>query len=112
MDHVKDDLPRPPTHARARTARDRGAGGGVFISAAVAITIHSITAATETLGALLTPDTLAFHSELATATTPAGDFALQALYGHLNRMADAATNSGLTIFPLTYANARLTATTS
>ena len=40
-----------------------------------------------------------------------GDFALQALDGNHNRMADAATNSGLMIFQLTNANARLTATT-
>ena len=49
---------------------------------------------------------------MATATTPAGNFALQALDSHLNRMADAVTNSGLTMFQLTDANTRLTATTS
>ena len=79
---------------------------------AAAITIHGITAATSTPGALLTPDTLAFLAALATATTPAGNFAPQALDGHLDRMADAVTNSGLKLFQLTDANACLIATTS
>ena len=85
---------------------------GVFGSAAAAITIHGITAATATPGALLTPDTLAFHAALATATTPTGDFALQDLDSHLDRMANAATNSGLTLFQMSDGNARLTSTTS
>ena len=63
-------------------------------------------------GALLTPDTLEFHAASATTTTPAGDFALQAIDGHINRMANAATNSGLTLFKLSDTNACLTATTS
>ena len=74
--------------------------------------IHGITTATATPGALITHDTLAFHAASGTATSPAGDFALQALDGHLNRMANDATNSGLTLFQLTDTNARLTATTS
>ena len=43
---------------------------------------------------------------------PARDFSLQALDSHLDRMADAATNSGLTLSQLSDANARLAATTS
>ena len=74
--------------------------------------IHGITAVTATPGALLTPDILTFHVASATATTPVGDFALQALDGNLGRMVDAATNSGLLLFQLTDANARLKATTS
>ena len=74
--------------------------------------IHSITATTATPGALLTPESLTFYAAAETASTPAGDFALQALDGHLDRMADAATNIGLTLFQLTNANARLDATTS
>ena len=43
---------------------------------------------------------------------PTGDFSIQALDSHLDRMADAATNSGLTLFQLTDVNARHTATTT
>ena len=83
----------------------------IFSSAAAVISIHGITATPATLGDLLMPDSLAFHAASGTATTPAGDFALQALDGHLDRMADDATNSGLTLFQLTDANAHLAATT-
>ena len=89
-----------------------GEQGDIFVSVAAAITVHSITAAMAMLGALITPDTIAFHTALATATTPAGDFTLQAPDNHFDRMVDAATNSGLTLFHLTDANARLTDTTS
>ena len=58
------------------------------------------------------PDALAFHAASGTSTTPAGDLSLQDLDGHLDRMADAATNSGLTLSQLTDAEARLAATTS
>ena len=95
-----------------REKRATGERGGVFSSAAAAILIHGITASTATPGALLTPDLLAFHVALATATTPARDFALQVLDGHLDRMADAATNSGLTLFQLADTNVHLTATTT
>ena len=95
-----------------RKQRATGEWGDVFGSAAAAITIHGITAATATPGALLTPDTLAFHAASAAATTPTGDFAVQALDSQLDRMDDVATNSGLTLFQLTNANARLTATTT
>ena len=86
--------------------------GGVFNSAAAAINIHGITASTATLGALLTPDTLAHHAASAAAYQPAGEFALQVLDAHLNQMADAATNSGLTLHKLTNANARLSSATT
>ena len=95
-----------------REQRATGERGDVFIRSAAAISIHGITAATATPGALLTPDLLAFHAVPGTATTPAGDFALQALNNHLDRMADVATNSGLTLFQLANASMRLTATTS
>ena len=95
-----------------REKRATGERGGVFGSAAATISIHGITAATATTGALITPDALVFLAASGTATTPAGDFALQALNGHLDQMADAATNSGLTLFQLTDANVRLAATTS
>ena len=95
-----------------REQRATGERGGVFGSAAAAVSIHGITAATATPGALITPDALAFHTASETSTTPAGDFALQALNGHLDRMADAATNSGITLSQLTDTNARLAATTS
>ena len=90
----------------------RGERGDVFDSVAVEISIHCITATTTIPGALLTPDTLAHHATLAVAYKPAGEFALQALDGHLDQMADAATNSGLTLYQLTNANARLTSTTT
>ena len=84
----------------------------VFGSAATAITIHGISAATATPGALITPNTLVFHALSAAATTPTRDFSLQASDSHLDRMADAATNSGLTLFQLTNANTCLTSTTT
>ena len=95
-----------------REQRTKGERVDIFGSAAAAITTHGITAATATSGDLLTPDTLTFHAALATATTPTGDFALQSLDGHLDRMADATMNSGLILFQLTDANVRLTSTTS
>ena len=86
-----------------------GERGDVFGNAATPISIHGITATTATPGALITPDALAFHAESGTATTPAGYLSLDV---HLDRMADAATNSILTLSQLTDANARLAATTS
>ena len=94
-----------------RKQRATGKRGGVFGSAAAAVSIHGITAAA-TPGALITPDALAFHAASGTSTTPTGDFALQSIDGHLDRMADAATNSNLTLSKITDANARLAATTS
>ena len=95
-----------------REQREKGERGVVFGSAAAAVSIHGITAATATPGALIMPNALSFHAALGTATTPAGSFALQALNGHLDRMDDAATNSGLTLSQLTDANARLASATS
>ena len=71
--------------------RATGEQGGVFGSDAATITIHGITTATETPGALITPDMLEFHATLASATTFTGEFSFQALSGHLDRMAGAAT---------------------
>ena len=62
------------THEREQ--RSTGERGGVFGSAAAAISIHSINAATAAPGALTTPNALAFHSALGISTTTAGDFAL------------------------------------
>ena len=45
-------------------------------------------------------------------STHTNDLALQALDGHLDRMVDAATNSGTTLSQLTEANSRLASTTS
>ena len=70
-----------------REQRATGERGDVFGRAAATITSHGITAATATVGALITPNTLAFHAASTTATTPTGDFALQALDSHLDRMA-------------------------
>ena len=89
-----------------------GEQGDIFGSTAAAISIHGITTATATPGALITPNALAFHAASGTSTTHVGDFALQYLDGHLDRMSDAATNSGLTLSQLTDANARLAATNS
>ena len=46
------------------------------------------------------------------SSSPANNLALQALDGHLNRMADATTNSVTTLLQLTDANARLVSATS
>ena len=108
---VEENLPHPPTCAGARTACDRRERG-VFGSAAASINIHGITTSTATPGALLTPDTLAHHAASAAAYQPSGEFALQVLDGHLDQMADAATNSGLALHKLTNVNARLSSATT
>ena len=95
-----------------RKQRAAGERRDVFSSAATAIPIHGITATTANPGALLTPDTLAHHAASADANKPAGEFALQALDGHLNWMADAAMNSDLTLQQLTNANAHITSNTT
>ena len=89
-----------------------GERGDVFGSAAADINIHGITASTATPGGLLTPDTLAHHTALAAAYQPAREFDLQALNGHLDRMSNAATNSGVTLYQLNDANVRLTSATT
>ena len=50
---------------------------------------------------------IAHHAALAAAYQPAGEFALQALDGHLDRMDNTAMNSGLTLHQLANSNARL-----
>ena len=95
-----------------REQRATGKRGGVFSSAAADITICGITTTTANLGALLTPDTLAHHAASEAAYQPAREFALQALGGHLDRMANAAMNSVLTLHQLTNANTRLASTTT
>ena len=95
-----------------REQRATGERGDVFGSAAAAISIHGITAATATPGALTTPTALAFHAASRTSTSPANDLALQDLDGHLDWMADATTNNGLTLSQLTDAKTRLVAATS
>ena len=63
-------------------------------------------------GAHTSPDALAFHVASGPSSSPASDLALQDLDGHLDRMADAATNSGTTLSQLTDANTRLASVTS
>ena len=89
-----------------------GERGDVFGSAAAASNIHGITASTEKPGALITPNTLAHHAASAAAYQPDGEFSLQPINGHLDRMADAVTNSSVTLNQLTDANARLTSATT
>ena len=95
-----------------RKQRATGERGDVFRSAAAEVSIHSITDTTATPDALLTPDTLAHHADSLGAYQSAGEFALQALNGHHDWMADAATNSGLTLHHLTNANACLASATT
>ena len=95
-----------------REQRATGEREDFFVSAAVAITIHGITATTATPSALLTPDTLAHHAGSAAAYQPAGEFALQVVDSHLDRMDDVATNSGLTLHQITDANTRLASATT
>ena len=91
---------------RATGERDDGFG-----SASAAKALHGITDATARPSAHTSPDALAFHAASG-PSTHANNLALQALDGHLDRMADAATNSGTTLSQLTEANARLASTTS
>ena len=95
-----------------REQRATGEQGDVFGSAEAAISIHGITNATATPGDLIMPYALTFHTALGISTSPTRDLALQALDGHLDRMSNAATNSGLTLSQLTDANARLAAANS
>ena len=81
-------------------------------SASASTAIHGITYATARPGIHTSPGALAFHAAAGTSSSPASDLALQSLDGHLNRMADAATNSGLTLSQLTDANTRLASATS
>ena len=95
-----------------REQRATGERGDVFGSASAATALHGITDATARPGVHTSPDALAFHAASGPSSPHANDLALQALDGHLDRMADAATNSGTTLSQLTKANARLASATS
>ena len=89
-----------------REQRATGERGDVFGSASAATALHGITDATARPGVHTSPNALELHA----ASGPsyhANDLTLQALDGHLNRMTDAATNSGTTLSQLTDAKARL-----
>ena len=91
--------------------RATGERGNVFGSTSAATALHGITDATVRPGTHTSRNTLAFHAASGPPFSPARILALQALDGHLNRMADAATNSGTTILQLTDAYARLASAT-
>ena len=95
-----------------REQRATGERGDVFGSASAATALHGITDATAEPGVHTSPDTLAFHAASGPSSPHTNDLALQALGFHLDRMADAATNSGTTLSQLTDANARLASATS
>ena len=92
--------------------RATGEQGDVFSSASDATALHSITDATVQPSVHSSPDALAFHAVLGPSSPHSNDLALQALDGHLDRMADAATNSATTLYQLTDANACLASATS
>ena len=92
-----------------RATRERGE---VFSSASAATALHGITDATTRPGVHTSPNALAFHAALGPSSPHASNLALQALDGHLDRMADAATNSRTTLLQLTESNARLASATS
>ena len=95
-----------------REQQATGERGDVFGSASAATVICGITDATTRPGTHTSPDALVFHAASGKSSLPASDLALQALDGHLDRMADAATNSGLTLSKIIDANARLASATS
>ena len=95
-----------------REQRSTGDRGDVFGSASAATALHSITDATARPGVHSSPDALAFHAASGPSSPHASDLALQALDSHLDRMANAATNSGTTLSQLTDANTRLASATS
>ena len=88
-----------------RTTRERG---DVFGNTSAATALHGITDATSGPGTHTSPDALPFHAASVPSSSPDSNLALQAL----DRMADAATNDGLTLSQLTYANTRLASRTS
>ena len=94
-----------------REQRATGERGDVFCSASAATALHGITDTTAQPVVHTSPDALAFHAASG-PSTHANNFALQALDGHLDRMADTTTNSGTTLSQLTEANARLASATS
>ena len=79
--------------------------------ASAATALHGITDATAQPGVHTSPDALAFHAASG-PSSHTNNLALQDLDVHLNRMDDAATNSGTTLSQLTDANARLASATS
>ena len=85
-----------------REQQATGKQGDVFGSASAATTLHGITDATARPGVHTSPNALTFHAASGPSSSPASDLALQALDGHLERMADAATNSRLTLLQLIY----------
>ena len=91
-----------------RSTRERG---DVFGSASATTALHGIIDATARPGVHTSPNALAFHAASG-PSSHANDLALQALDGHLNRMADAATNSGTTLSHITKVNACLASATS
>ena len=95
-----------------REQRATGERGNVFGSASAATVLHSITDATARPGTHTSPDALAFYAASGPSSSPASDLALQSLDVHLDRMANAATNSGLVLSQLTDANTRLASVTS
>ena len=86
--------------------------GGVFGSASAVTALHGITNATVRPGVHTSPNALAFHAASGPSSPHASNLLLQALDGHLDRMANAATNSGTTLSQITDANARLASATS
>ena len=94
-----------------REQRFTGERSNVFGSASAATALHGITDATARPSVHTSPDVLAFHAASG-PSSHANDLALQALDGQLDRMDDAATNSGTTLSQLTEANARLASATS
>ena len=78
-----------------REQRATGERGDVFGSASAATALHGITDATARPSVHTSPDALAFHAVSGPSSPHANDLALQALDGHLDRMSDTATNSGV-----------------
>ena len=86
--------------------------GDVFGSASAATALHGITDATARPGTHTSTNALAFHAASGPSSLPASDLALQALDSHLDRMAETATNSRLTLSQLTDSNTGLASATS
>ena len=74
--------------------RATGERSNVFGSASAATALHVITDSSARPGVHNSPDALSFHAASGPSSPHANDLALQALDGHLDRMADAAINSG------------------
>ena len=94
-----------------REQRVTGERGDVFDSASAATALHVITDATVRPGVHTSLDALIFHAALG-PLSHANNFEIQVLDGHLDRKADAATDSCTTLSQLTEANAHLASATS